>query len=536
MLINLLKREFSSSYLLQTKGIHKLARLAINLAWYAILIAFELEIYILFYNKVNVYTNVNKAVISLLFFAFCIAEIIFLTNKVQKDIYNLKNERIIILSHPISVLKVYLSKCIYLYFLALIFNLGTFIPIGFCFAILNKLTFSFYILLLIGCLFISLICLFISLIITIPIREVFIQLKRQPYFLFIIVIGLTFGLAYIYSYILDGFILLVRNANLDSIFSINNVNIFVNITNNLYPGSNLFFFASLNNSGVHFGYLLLISILAFLISIPSYFYYQHFLLNSYNYPTIIYSKYANKKPTSIRLALIKKELTLSFSNQNGVFSYSSLISVQPFLIYLIVSSINAIFSTGDLTFIQSLFPNIYASIDTIIILLFVAVINSTSAISLSKEKNNVIKLKTFPVSFKRQIRYKLFVPYVISAISFFITCLVLYLNNEIKLSAMFIIFAIGLLELLILNITSIIFDLKTKKSNFIMSLINFILPIVFVLVSALITFLPGIDDEVSDYYFYLSLAGLELLTAIISFIYFTLNAEKLFIKYEGDNK
>ena len=52
------------------------------------------------------------------------------------------------------------------------------------------------------------------------------------------------------------------------------------------------------------------------------------------------------KKQSIQKALIKKEVILLTKNQNYTLSFTGLLIVQPFLVYLVIKALNTIFTSG----------------------------------------------------------------------------------------------------------------------------------------------------------------------------------------------
>ena len=239
--------------------------------------------------------------------------------------------------------------------------------------------------------------------------------------------------------------------------------------------------------------------------------------------------------TSVNKALIRKEFTLITSkNDDSVFSYSTLIALQPFLIYLVVSALNVIFHSGNLNYIRSLFPAIYSTIDASMIFLFLAVING-AVLSLNNERNTIKLIKTIPVKFDKQLLIKFMVPFTLSSISFLLTDIVLVSTLQIGWVAFIFLLFNGTLMIALLNFMSLYSSLKKQKNGDLLTIIvDFVAPLVFVLVAALSTvFIKFPNSLASDAFFY----GLILVLEVLLLIPFILMMKKKFslllLRYDG---
>ena len=194
---------------------------------------------------------------------------------------------------------------------------------------------------------------------------------------------------------------------------------------------------------------------------------------------------------------------------------------------MVISAIHLIFNTGNLNYIRYLYPNAYLTIDTILVILFVSVINSTSSIALEKEKQMLIKIKTLPISPIKQLSIKMVVPYSISSIFYLISLLVLVITKEITGLSFLFLLIIGLFILLILNLSSIYTDLK-MKNGFVSVLLDFILPIFYVMIS----FVLSLFIDLIETYYYLIIIGFLIITLISLLINYKKRISKGFINHE----
>ena len=229
------------------------------------------------------------------------------------------------------------------------------------------------------------------------------------------------------------------------------------------------------------------------------------LLSSKLYLSSIYNEKENKKNNkenepklySLNKALIKKELALYFEDSNSIFSFSSLLIMEPFLTVLVIQAMNTIFKTGILSYVSSFFTYLLPFIQILFIALFATFINTSASFVISREKFQGVRIcKTIPVSYKKQIFIKMVVPFTLSMISLLVTVLVLMITKQISvayglLALLFTILLVAFLELL-----SISSDLKLpskegEESNkgSLISLLSILIPLAFVGGMFLLTYL-----------------------------------------------
>ena len=108
-----------------------------------------------------------------------------------------------------------------------------------------------------------------------------------------------------------------------------------------------------------------------------------------------------------------------------------------------------------------------------------------------------------------------------------ISLLILVITKEITGLSFLFLLMIGLFILLILNLSSIYTDLK-MKNGFISVLLDFILPIFYVMVS----FILSLFIDLNESYYYLIIIGCLIITLIGLLINYNKRIEDGFIKHE----
>ena len=348
-------------------------------------------------------------------------------------------------------------------------------------------------------------------------------------------IALLLVLVISYSLILNAFINLVRDASLDNLFTASNIEFLNYIAKYLLPISSMTYFSRTLDMSVNFLGSFLIPL--FIFSIGT------LILNLYvkKYFNSSLAQFNNKKVKSLTYkftnetnALIRKEIHLALNKNDGIFSYISLIIAEPFLVFSVVSSVNLIFNTGNLNYVLTLFPSIYLTLDTLLILLFLSIINLNSSMNIAKEKNTLLIMKTLPVSYFKQFLIKLSVPSILSFASYLIGLILLVSFKEISVINFFMMILIGASSIISLNISSLYTDLRGKKvNNFLVTFIGFIFPIITVGVGTVT--IVFIDNEFSEFIFFSIILLIQLLYMVSLLINIKKRISKLFLRFEGVN-
>ena len=517
-MLQIFYRELISSHLFQKKGYKFYLNLLFSLLWIFILVGLLAYFYNIFYDKLNVFSGFNKSFIVIIVSLISLLISLYLVKDVNKAYFKNKNERVLLLSKPIDIYNILFGKLLYIYLKALFYNILSIFVIFCIYGVKLDYNSLYYLYNIISIVVLTFLEIGLSLLFSICFKYVYNLIKKNNILFIVSIIIISFSLAIIYYFILKGFVNVIRLDNINSLFNTTSINNITNIAKNIYPiyqmlNLSLGFSKGINSFiivGICFG-VFVIGVILFRIYYKS----KGQILEH------------NIKITSSNMALIKKELYLAFNSNDGIFSYLSLILIEPLLIYAVISGVNLIFSTGNLNYFRYLYPNTFLSIDAILIILFISVINSSSSIALDKEKSMLIKLKFFPISSFKQLSIKLIVPYVISSIFYLISLVVLIITKEISLLSFGFLLIIGLVTLAIVNISSLYTDLMTKSSIFSL-LLDFILPIFYILIAFIVSLLV----DISELYYYLIIIGLEVVTLFFLLINYRKKLNKGFLNHE----
>ncbi len=534
MIDRLFLKEFKESSFLAKKGMKKIFTLLSSLVLLALFITLEVLLYINIFDKVNVYTDFNDALFIIIEFALFIIGMFSLVPLTYNAFFKNQKERIILGTSPASSFDIIFAKALNIFFKSLLFVFSTMFPLMVAYGIKSETDFIFFVLMFFTLLGVGVLIETFAFLLVIPFREIRKIVSRYRIISFIVMMIFLILLALLYGGVLNLFVNLIRNDDIGSLFTVDNVEVMKTVSSFLYPIKNVIELSKVNEVNLNFVIFISFIIFSFVIAL---FTFNKYLLNYYQGANTFINRKKHKifsiRLSSIEGALIRKEFNLALSNSDGIFSYISLIILEPFLVFSVISAVNLIFGTGNLNYISTLFPSIFLTVDVILIMLFIAIINTTSSVSLIKEKNTLIIMKTLPVSYFKQLLIKISVPTILSFISFFVSILALVIFNEISLIDFAFLILVGGLSIILLNIIALYSDLKSKnKSSLLTVLISFVFPLFAVSLGALLSLL--VEAYLETVIFFLSIIALELIVISFFIIKIKSRVTKLFMKYEGE--
>ncbi len=218
------------------------------------------------------------------------------------------------------------------------------------------------------------------------------------------------------------------------------------------------------------------------------------------------------KVLSLDKALLKKEFILLFRNGSYLFSFTSLLFMQPFLAYVVISSLSSLLY-GNLAIFLDYFSELPNGITLLVLLLFASILTSGASDGITREGKGRLLLKTTPVSPLKATFYKLLIPVGVSVFSFLVTNIVLLFFGEIAWPLFFVSLVTG--SLLIVSVASYgllsdisSYSLTGKRGvyEFFPTIISILFPLFVAGLHFLLMFL-----KLPSYAVYLSEVGLALL-------------------------
>ncbi len=487
-MLNLLIKDFKMLFLGDKSSLKKkIISLLFTMIMLIGFIVVETFIFSMVINKVKNYTGAAPVFLTLfLFIISCIMIVLNLFNA-HKLFFNEKD--IEQLTHyPVTNEEIVGSKLILLlllhYVQSIMFVYPIFVSYG---SIVGRTPFYYFL-----CIFYPILSFLfeagIALLLVYPFKLAIDYLKKHVLFQFIIALIIMIFACYIYSNILSVFMNLVVNNNLQVLFTTatieglkKTVKFFVPITflAQVYLGTST---QILPYTCIALG----VFIIGATFAIFAFNYFRGIKFNSKNKV-----RKNDLKVDSLNKILIKKELTLLFKDSNNIFSFTGLLIIQPFLMYLVISALNNVFSSGTFQYYSLVVPYFIPLLDIVLIMLFTLIINSGANSYISNEKNTIRIMKTMPVSFEHQLFIKVLVPFIASVISLIISAIVLLIFGIVSFQTFIFGLLLSIVLLLIFELVSLKEELKIRinkpRATFTSSLYSYLLPVVFFLSALLAT-------------------------------------------------
>lgn len=453
-----------------------------------VFIAIEVFLFTMIIDKVKIYDG--AAVVYLTLFLFIVSCIIIIldllmANKLffnEKDIEQLTR-------YPITNEQIIISKLVFLFgthfFTSFLFTYPLFISYG---NLMGRAPMYYFSVLFYPVLTFLFEC-GVALIFVYPFKLLIDYLKKHVLIQFIVSIVFMVGACFLYSEVLKIFMDLVVNNNLNKLFTVDSIHNLSSFVKKLIPIKFLVQYYITQSGGIT--EFICISLGIFLIGVSiaifAFSYFRNLRISSVSKEVA-----GDIKVLSVKKILIKKELVLLFKDSNNIFSFAGLLIIQPFLLYLVVSSLNGVFSNGAFAYYMLALPNFIPVLDIVLIMLFTIIINSGSNNYIGSEKKTIRIMKTIPISSFTQVLIKVGVPFVLSCISLILSTLVLLIFKVISFQTFFFSTFMTIILLLVFEIISLKEELSIKmnkpKSSLLSSIYSYLLPIAFLATSLILSY------------------------------------------------
>ena len=501
MIVELLHKEYKENFINNIKkasNFKTFFSLLIKLIFISLFIALEVYIYFALDKKLMLFSEYGSLDFLILFLVILLIGSVFTSlNKVRNVFYKRKDSEVL-LHLPVNNEEIIFSKIIFTYLYSVLINFVISVPLLFSYGVSrgieDNIYPAFYVLSILYPLLISIFSSGLTLILLPLYNKIYNFLKNKALLQVILGSLLVICLCFIYQYVLDLFINLINDSKVDSIVSMDFINNLHNVTPYLFPVSGLVNVAinrinAFNHLAIALGISLGIILIGFIISSLSY---TKFLKNEISSNKKIEPKKITKL-TSLTKTLLKKEFILIFRNSNYVFSYTSLLIMQPFLAFVVISSLNGILYE-NMEMLLIYFPELINGLNILLLLLFSSIISSASLDSYSREDKNLMIVKYLPISPLKQSYIKLIMPLIFSSASLLITNLILISFKEISLNAFLVATILGLLLQVSLVFNGLYIDLIKLNSDlngnisFLSTLISVVLPLVIFLIHFIMSY------------------------------------------------
>lgn len=439
-------------------------------------------------KKVNVYDGAANAYLTLFLSIISLLMIILNLIRAYKLFFDKKDIEILT-NYPVTNGQIVGSKLIYILVMHYVTSLTFVYPIFISYAMTQGRSALFYFITIFYPILSFLFEGGIALLLVYPFKIIIDYLKKHLIIQFIVSLLLMAGLAFLYSRLLAVFMDLVVNNNLNQLFTTSAIKAVQKGTNFLVPV--VFLVQFFLGIGVRILPYISIATGVFLLGATvTIFAFNYFRNVTFNPPKKKIKEI--KKMPSIPVMLIKKELTVLFKDSNNLFSFSGLLIIQPFLMYMVISSINGVFRSGSFQFYSLIIPNVVEILDIVLMILFTIIINSGANSYISNEMRTIRVLKTMPIEPEKQLLFKVLVPFSLSLISLIVSTIILIAFKVTAPVHIIFGFILSLTMLIVFEIVSLREEMKIRankpKSSFLSTLYAYVIPVLFFGLAVLFTF------------------------------------------------
>lgn len=439
-------------------------------------------------KKVDVYKGAATAYLTLFLSIISLLMIIMNMLRAYKLFFDKKDIEIL-KTEPVTNGQIIGSKMIYILVMHYVTSLTFVYPIFISYAISQGRSALFYFITIFYPILSFLFEGGIALLLVYPFKLIIDYLKKHLIIQFIVSLILMVLLAILYSRILSIFMNLVVNNNINQLFTTSAISQVTNITKGMVPI--VFLVQFFLGIGLRLLPYVAIALGIFLLGVTlTVFSFNYFRNVTFNPPKKKLKEI--KKMPSLSRMLIKKELIVLFKDSNNIFSFSGLLIIQPFLMYMVISSINGVFRSGTFQFYSLILPNIVEIIDIVLMMLFTIIINTGANSYITNEMRTIRVLKTIPIEPEKQLLFKVLVPFSLSLISLILSTIVLFICKTINPIHIIFGFLLSLSMLVVFEIVSLKEEIKIRankpKSSFLSTIYAYVLPIIFLGVAVLFSY------------------------------------------------
>lgn len=452
----------------------------VNILIVAIFITIETYIVASLLTKLKAYVNAPLAFMSVALFIVSVLMIFVCLIQAKKLFFNDKDTSNLTML-PIKNWQIILSKLIFLFLLQYVMGLMFTYPIIASYAtIFNRSKQLYYFGIFYPLLSFPFEC-GIALILLYPYKLLSDFLKKHSLVQFIVAIIVVFGLCWLYSRVLGIFVEIIAGGNFNAILTGENIEAMINARRFMVPISwlvDIFFAHGVNFLAIYLCVSLGVLSLGVALCVITFNY-----LRNVRFSTRGKSKKFSFKAMTVKRALIKKEFTLLFKDSGNLFSFTGLLVVQPFLVYLIISSLNTIFKSGVFAYYVAILPSFLPIIDLLLIILGSLIIAQGANSYITNEAKNIRLIKIIPVNVFTQLFIKVALPLVFVIFSVFISYIVLLAFGTLNLLTVCVGFVLTSLIQIIFSIISLYEELKVRQNSernyFLSSTFSYMLPILY---------------------------------------------------------
>ena len=447
---------------------------------FAVFLVIETFMFSMILSKIRNYNNATIPFLTLFLFFISVVQIALDVMQAHKLFFNEKDNAQLIL-HPVSNGKLIGSKLVFLFLSHFITTSLLVYPLIVSYGvIIGKQPMHYYL----GVFYPVVSFLFeagIALLLVYPVKIFIDFLKKYTVVQFAFALVVMCFACIVYNTVLTWFMTLVVNNDVTALFTVDSIEFLANLRQYLLPANlyaDVFFSGAIQKLFFCLAIFAGIFVLGTTLAVACFHHLRAFRLSDRKRNNKVVGNMTPER------ALLKKEWLLLFRDSGNIFSFTGLLMIQPFLVYVVVHSLNTVFSSGTFAYYMSTFPELLPLLDMLIVMLFSVIINGGASDYYEREEGTLRIVKTLPVSIRKQVFIKVIVPFALSFLSLIVTTLVLWISGVVS----FLTFAFATLLTTMLLVTFVVVSLKEQltmqrthaEESALTSIYTYLLPLLFI--------------------------------------------------------
>ncbi len=495
-MLNLLLKDFKLMFSQKAKKSEMILSALFTLLFVGCFVAIELFVFTAIINKVSTIASGKEAFLSVFLFVITVLTTASALLSAKKLFFTPKDTELLS-NRPVKSSQIILSKIIILFVMQTVIALIFVYPLLVAYGLAEGKTPLYFFTSLFYPAFSFFAEAGIALLLVYPAYLVSKFLKNRHVLKLVLSSVILAVLAFFYAKALEIFVNLAAGNGMGALFDSSNVAKLAKFREIAYP-VNFLMDVFVEKNSLSFLIYFAISVCVFAVGVAV-------TVVAYNYVRNVdfaVKKNGTERKTkvlSVTKTLIKKELSLLFLSSGNIFSYTGLIVIQPFLLTMILKSMNSVFGSGTIAYYTGMIPGFVAFVDAFFVIIFSTTIAGGANRFISTEKSTVKNIKTMPVEPKFQLFIKIAIPYAVSLASLFITIVVLTCTGVISVLNSLFVFLLAASALALFMFASLYEELKIRhgveRKTGLSSAVSLLMPILFAVVSVLLS-LSGLNPYV----------------------------------------
>lgn len=396
-----------------------------------------------------------KELFTLGFTAIFIVNVIVGVKRLTGQLMDSRNNNIWVYQ-PISAGALFLYKLIRVYASQVVSTLCIILPMAIVLDTSSTIAggMAYYFLTAIIVVLLPLISCAIATLITIPYLEIMRRISSKFIIMLCIYIAIVILGFWLYSVFLTSLSDLVRSGDIKYVFELDTINFISSTCKYLYPSK---FFTNILTKDRVFLNVTVVVVTSMIAIVLSYYLikqlYARVIQKQLEGKDSVYTNTTRLETHSAAYALLHKEFMIVLRTPTYAFQYFAMAITLPFMVYTCSSILQTMIET--LTIIDCNY-----ALAIFVVSIFSILTNTFCTTNISRDGKMFAIMKTLPISIEKIVGVKILFCSIVSFVSVFVSCLVLYFTGFLGIEYSFITFIIGFMFSLVQIIYATRKDMK----------------------------------------------------------------------------